>query len=61
MPFMYKVKSTLKFPVGDNNTGTLQDYPIFHCQLFSEGLTWLNLTWNFSDGTWPSTCDCVLE
>ena len=61
MSFVYKVKCSLTFPVGENNMGALKDYPIFHCQLFPEDPLGLNLTWNFSDGIWPSTCDCVLE
>ena len=46
IPFMYKVKCSLMFLVGNNNVGALQDYPIFHCQLFPEGPIGLNLTWN---------------
>ena len=61
MSFMYKVKCSLMFLVGNNNTGALQGYPIFHCQLFPEGPIGLNLVWNSSDGTWLSTHDCVLE
>ena len=61
MSFMYKVKCSLMFLVRKNNMGALEDYPIFSCQLFSEGPIGLDFTWNFSGGTWPSLHDCVFE
>ena len=61
MSTMYKVKCSLTFLVGNNNMGALQDYPIFHYQLFSEGPIGLDFTWNFSNDARPSMCDCVLE
>ena len=61
MSLVYKVKCSLMFLVGNNNTGALKDYPIFHCYIFPEGPIGLDFTWNFSEDATPSLHDCVLE
>ena len=61
MSFMYKVQHSSMFLVGNNDMGAFQDNVIFHCLLFPEGPIGLNPAWNFSDGTWPSSCDCVFQ
>ena len=41
--------------------GIFQDNAIFHCQLFPEGPIGLNLAWNVSEGTWPSSHNGVFK
>ena len=41
--------------------GSLQDNTIFNSQLSSEGQIGLYLAWQFSDCTWPSMCNGMLE
>ena len=56
-----KLKCSLIFLVWYHHLGSLQDNIIFDSQLFFEGPIRLYLAWHFSDGTWPSMCNSMLE
>ena len=61
MSFVYKVKCSLMFLVGNNHVDALQDNSILPCQLFPEALIWVDFAWYLSDGAWPSMNYSVLE
>ena len=61
MSFMDEFEYSFMFLVWYHYQGSLQDNAIFNGQLFSEGPIGLYLAWHFSDGTWLSMCNGMLE